>query len=450
MLNKLMLGMAGAALLLAQDCSATNPGSPAVAACSDQELIDRLQEETDEGIGSHSTAWVSGFLAIDEKPQFRGGILGSSKPKTSPIMRELVCHGVAALPALLDHMDDQRLTKLVINHNFGMGAMWHSDEYAPRFGDPKRQPPGVSIGLEQSDGIRQTRKAVDHYTLHVGDLCFIAVGQIVNRGLNVVRYQPSACIVINSPVQTPALAAAVRRDWAGLTAKAHEQSLAQDALSIYPYATASAMVRLLYYYPPAGEALALKLLNRPLYDENAVWDFIQKRLVKEPNPARWKALLDDFRTTQGPAAADAIPSRLHWIYWLTSSMRDKEFLEGKACASQLLAQFYPDYDLRTPTFINATTPREQRELVDSLARCRSEQVDQTVARMLQAASRMQAPTADERRELNELAEACLTRLVGGVPAEDLTAAQRAAVHTRVQQWRTDFAQSHPQRHDRPK
>src|SRR5262245_30441996 len=54
------------------------------------ELIDGLQHEAAEGLGTCSTAWADGFAALDEAPQFRGGMLNSPAPTTSPVMRELV------------------------------------------------------------------------------------------------------------------------------------------------------------------------------------------------------------------------------------------------------------------------------------------------------------------------------------------------------------------------
>jgi len=238
-----------------------------------KELIDKLQEVSEEGIGLHSTAWASGFLAVDEEPQFQGGILGSHKPKTSPVMKELVRRGLTALPELIDHLNDKRPTKLIITHTGGFGLMWASDEYDPRSEDPKKKPPGVNTGLQNKEVI--DKEGFDQkYNIRVGDLCFVAVGQIVNRGLSAVRYQPTLCIVINSPVQTPALAAAVKKDWAELTAEQHKQSLSQDVLTQRPYATSPALVRLLFYYPKDGDGLALKLLGRPLYDDIIVWDLM--------------------------------------------------------------------------------------------------------------------------------------------------------------------------------
>src|SRR5262249_41342469 len=141
-------------------------------------------------------------------------------------------------------------------------AMWFSDEYDPRYRDPKRQPPGVN-----RVGFCSTRD-VEHYTLRVGDLCFAVVGRIVNRGLTPVRYQPTMCLVINSPVQAPALAQAVRRDWAGLTEDGHRRALITDILNTpSPYDQPAALRRLYDYYPREAEPIMLKLLRRPLFDE---------------------------------------------------------------------------------------------------------------------------------------------------------------------------------------
>ena len=152
-----------------------------------EELIDGLQDEASQGLGTHSTAWADGFLASDEEPRFRGGVLGSAKPDVSPVMRELVRRGVTALPHLMDHLADSRPTRLVIELPFGgFGGMWHSAEYEPRYADEVKRPPGINKGRDQDE------RTVDReYRVRVGDLCYVAIGQIVNRRMNVVRYQPT-------------------------------------------------------------------------------------------------------------------------------------------------------------------------------------------------------------------------------------------------------------------
>jgi hypothetical protein len=219
-----------------------------------EELIDGLQDEASEGLGTHSTAWADGFLASDEEPTFRGGVLGSTRPSVSPVMRELVRRGVAALPDLMNHLEDRRPTRLIIKLPFGpCGGMWFSDEYESRYADEDKQPPGVN---EDRGGNRHVQNG--EYAIRVGDLCYVTIGQIVNRRLNVVRYQPSACVVINSPAATPSLAAAVRKEWGGLTAEDHEQSLVRDSEASSEYAFAAALARLRLYYPDAAARIAAR------------------------------------------------------------------------------------------------------------------------------------------------------------------------------------------------
>jgi hypothetical protein len=143
-----------------------------------QELIDGLRDEASEGLGTHSTAWADGFLASDDEPRFRGGIIGSIRPTSSPVIRELVRRGVKGLPDLLDHLTDRRSTRLVVKLPFPhFGAMWHSDEYDPRYTEKTKQPRGVNVLDDKSTHLSQ------EYRMRVGDLCYVAVGQIVNRYL---------------------------------------------------------------------------------------------------------------------------------------------------------------------------------------------------------------------------------------------------------------------------
>ena len=39
------------------------------------ELIEKLREESEEGVGFHSTAWAEAFVALDEEPRFSAGTM---------------------------------------------------------------------------------------------------------------------------------------------------------------------------------------------------------------------------------------------------------------------------------------------------------------------------------------------------------------------------------------
>jgi hypothetical protein len=84
----------------------------------------------------------------------------------------------------------------------------------------------------------------------IGDVCYALIGQIVNRNLCPVRYQPTAGLVINSPIEAPALIERVEKDWGGLDVTAHKASLIADAQSgDHVRAFGPALVRLRFYYP---------------------------------------------------------------------------------------------------------------------------------------------------------------------------------------------------------
>jgi hypothetical protein len=165
-------------------------------------------------------------------------------------MREIVCRGVDAMPALLAHLNDKQATRLKVKAFAGAAGL--EAEYTPR--DAKRMPPGVrafGFGLD---------RIVDEYTVKVGDVCFVLVGQIVNRPLSAVRYQPSGCLVINSPVETPALAAAARSDWDKLTSEDHRRLLYSEAKG----GGEEALARLRFYYPQTERRLKARLHQPPL------------------------------------------------------------------------------------------------------------------------------------------------------------------------------------------
>jgi len=332
-------------------------GDPALASLSSETLVERLVEESSEGIGSHSTAWFGGFIAINETPRFHGGVLGAAKPKVSPVMRELVRRGVAALLVLIRHLTDARPTKLTVGEGF-MGRSFR-DEYSPRYVDPNRQPHGVNH--------RKDLERFDRYTLKVGDLCYVVVGQIVNRGLRAVRYQPSLCLVVNSPIETPALADAVKADWDGLTAEEHQRSLYEDALDLAnPWAAQIALPRLLYYYPGSGKSLALRMLDRPFYDAKLVDDFFIE-LVDIREESRWEGRLSSSGRRTAKLTTAAFSRSLSGLRLFPKSQSSEDRERSRQVADKLLGEFFPWFAPRQPPFLEAVDFDDQQRLIEALA-----------------------------------------------------------------------------------
>ena len=194
------------------------------------ELIAELTEIDSQSPGVNSAAVYEGFIADDSPGSFRVGVLGIAPPKVPLQMRELVRRGPNALPELIKHLDDKRPTKLEVGNKpsgkqVGLDAfmfMVFSDEYDPRA-------PHWWSDEEWKNGARPVEKSFEgRYTVKVGDVCYVLIGQIVNRRLLAVRYQPSAGLVVNSPIESPVLVERVRNDWGQADAEVLKAALLDD------------------------------------------------------------------------------------------------------------------------------------------------------------------------------------------------------------------------------
>jgi len=196
------------------------------------QLIDELVQIDAKSPGIDSAAMYDGFIADDKAVAFRGGVLGLAPPKVPPQMRELVKRGPLALPELIQHLSDTRPTKFEVGNKSGDSSRqvgvdffafsYFSDEYDPRL----RASFSERAAKERPKYME--RDFQGRYTVKVGDVCFVLVGQIVNRHLLAVRYQPSAGLVVNSPLEAPVLTEEVRRDWGHGDADSLKSSLLAD------------------------------------------------------------------------------------------------------------------------------------------------------------------------------------------------------------------------------
>jgi hypothetical protein len=194
------------------------------------ELIDDLTQIDSESLGINSAAVYEGFIGNDKVPSFQEGLLGVPAPKVSLQMRELVRRGPAALPELIRHLDDRRPTSLQVgNSSDSSGATGHffmftlfSDEYDPRV-------PHWFDKETSKSWPKPVEKTFDgRYKVKVGDVCYVLIGQIVNRQLVAVWYQPTAGLIVNSPIEVPSLAEKVRNDWGKADAGVLEAALLAD------------------------------------------------------------------------------------------------------------------------------------------------------------------------------------------------------------------------------
>ena len=185
-------------------------------------LIDSLADLDRQTIGIHWNSNSSSFI-----PNLPG------TPKHTQAITKLIELGEEAIPQLLDRMSDKAPTKLSIKPADYVMSRWYSNEYFEY--DPENP--------------YKKKHFEGDYQVKIGDVCFVLIGQIVNRSYHAVRYQPSGCMVVNSPVHTPELKQLAVADWQDIDEAKLKASLLKDLKSENPFRQESAIVRLNYYFP---------------------------------------------------------------------------------------------------------------------------------------------------------------------------------------------------------
>lgn len=300
-----------------------------------KKLIAELAHLADPDFGLSPSLTGSAFAPLPDHEEFSMGLVTNHRLKTSNALRELVEIGPNALPFLLEALDDTTPTKLNVEPGF-MRPFAAELEINPLNSLERRVLSEKPANNDNDDG--DSNDDAEPYTLKVGDVCFVAIGQIVGRQYSAVRYQPTALIIINSPVRSKELRDRVCAIWSS-------HNPAQKLLDslLIDYATEGifngksldgwgdgsrrqieAATRLLYYFPQESTPLIAERLKRMDIarpkDSDDGWmlrdvangvrttDFL-KALNWCQEPAVRNALLDIFqRTSDGRVAQAVLPS----------------------------------------------------------------------------------------------------------------------------------------------
>jgi hypothetical protein len=235
-----------------------------------RQLIRRLAEIDSPDFGLSGTMSGATFLPIDGTSQPGAFLFTDHRLRSSPWLRKLVELGPKSLPFLLDALDDRTPTRLVINHGGGFGIMAFTNEL---WGNPVNRSEQKVLGSKRPP-LRLDGEPVKTYTVRVGDVCLVAIGQIVGRPYQAVRYQPTSCIMLNSPTHDAELCRQVRAIWSSADGA---QTLFDSLLLDYATQGISdgesldgwdfganlqvdATMRLLYYFPAeSAEMMARRL-----------------------------------------------------------------------------------------------------------------------------------------------------------------------------------------------
>jgi hypothetical protein len=222
-----------------------------------QALIADLASIDRPDFGLSATLSGHSFSPVAGQTQTGALLLTDHKIEPSAALRTLVELGPRALPFLLSALEDRTPTGLKMEHKGHVGGMRLANELS-----------GNPVSPREREVLSRRARPVDArsikaYTVKVGDVCMVAIGQIVGRPYRCVRYQPTAIIVINSPTEDPELRAELRAIW---SSKDPTGTLLDSLLT--DYATegvfngttldgwyrgselqCSAALRLLYYFP---------------------------------------------------------------------------------------------------------------------------------------------------------------------------------------------------------
>jgi hypothetical protein len=280
-------------------------------------LIDKLVDVGDQDYGYSASMTGSVFTPIDSAGTMTMGMLFQAPPVQSSTVRELVKQGARAVPHLVEHLGDKRKTKITVSQGPGMFTVCDDDE------------PGPAKGLRS-------------HTITVGDLCYVALGQILNQYYAAVMYIPSGNIFIQSPTRSAKMRKELVAEWTGMTAEKHKKMLlTQLASPAWLDHRVGAAKRLAYYYPDDLEPAATKIISEPTYDSAVAWKFTEESLYKAKDANAARQLLDSFVKKHGEVYRGGVGRCL--------AEEPDEGQEKKR--SSLLAQLFTKDELRLSTVL---------------------------------------------------------------------------------------------------
>jgi hypothetical protein len=361
-------------------------------------LIDKLQGVTAEGLGYSSSRAGSQFLPLPGTDLSGMLLLGQAPPESSAALRKVVEKGAAIVPLLLDHLQDIRVTE--IQPLKGMEWTQYSDYLE---NNRRLKPPaGPEVEKEISDA------EPGGHVLTVGDLCFVALGQILNRRYDAARYQASGGMVIHSPTFSKALRDKVRAEWKGLTEAGYRQSLTQDfEKPDNEYRRTGAYYRLAFYYPDAIEPLVLKQLAMPTFNVYTAEAFARGTLYKTADASKRKALFEEFVRTNGPASRDGLLKQLFEDLDHQEAVEEKRTTPWDSFTDQprkLLIELYglpAGVRAKDIPWFESCGEAVMERFVKALVHDKSAKIDEAVFRMF---SKIQ--------DNDSLALSCMARLIG--------------------------------------
>jgi len=344
-----------------------------------ESLIDKLVEVSQPGYGYAAYFSGSEFLPYPDTGKMVAEVLGGGAPVRSEVLRQIVEQGIDAVPALIKHIGDDR--KIKMKPLQGISVTEFIDLYDFNNRTRKDIPKGVNRDFFDDD-----KNHPNKHSLTVGDLCFVALGQIVNRRYSTATYVPSGILSVSSPSYSKRLREIVIQDWQGLTREQHIQRLVEDFnMPDDEDRLFEAYLRLSYYYPETLGPLVIKHLEKPTYDAEKVSVFVNDRLYKNKDKNQRQKLFDEFIRINGEVYAAGVMNYLYDVLqYLDETGLGPDSKEPEMQAPALLTELF---DRPAPVkysdrpVIPAVSVDERSSFIRSLTYDNSSQVGEALHRV---------------------------------------------------------------------
>lgn len=318
-----------------------------------ESLIETLVHENKQGFGYSCSFNGSLFSPFKMYELHSGASKATNAPVHSDTIEAIVRVGLPAVPSLLNHLDDSRITAIgkVTGHE------WIN--YSARY---DTGPSGENGLFDDIDAFRNLAHSVT-----VGDLCFVALGQIVNRNYQAIRFQPTGGVIVNSPTALDEVRSRLRREWSELTLESHREGLIRDFKNPDSRSRRiGAYYRLALFYPD--------VLGNLVVAELSVLDIDVDRKARNEAIELLGALVFDQN--------ELIKNKVRLLY--ESSSKDDAF--AVSCLTCLLKRDSDDLFVLALSNINTTiVPSDfEVELVRLAARSKSKKIADQLLRLFQS------------------------------------------------------------------
>lgn len=176
-------------------------------------LIAELAKIDKPDFGLSGTLTGTAFAPLPGSGKMQAGLLTNHQLGTSAAFRSLVELGPTALPFLLDALGDKTPTGLKVRKLIVLAVGGSLPD-----GNPFNAKEKKALAMEPAPGTDDDYEdagLVESYTVTVGDVCYVAIGQIVGRQYLAVRYIPTGITGVCSPTASPLLRDQLRAAWGG-------------------------------------------------------------------------------------------------------------------------------------------------------------------------------------------------------------------------------------------